>query len=177
MALVRWSPARELDNIQREMNRLFETSLPSWQGRDGLGEFMPAAELDETEEAYTLKLEVPGIQADDLDIQASAEYVSISGERKSEAKTEENGVTRSEFRYGSFQRTVPLPGRIDHQNIVADYKDGILHLNLPKAEDEINKEHLEKIVFFLLKKKKTSFVFARCIIVVPPHHDGMIHFS
>lgn len=139
MALVRWSPARELDAIQREMNRLFDTSLPSWQGRDGLGEYMPAAELDETDDAYQLKLEVPGIQANDLDIQATAENISISGERRSESKSEENGVTRSEFRYGSFKRTIPLPGRIDHQNIVADYKDGILHLSLPKAEDEINK--------------------------------------
>ena len=139
MALVRWSPARELDTIQREMNRLFDASLPSWQGRDGLGEFMPAAELDETEDAYTLKLEVPGISAEDLDIQASAEHISISGERKSKSRTEENGVTRSEFRYGSFQRTIPLPGRINHQNVAADYKDGILHLTLPKAEDEKNK--------------------------------------
>lgn len=97
MALVRWSPTRELDNIQREMNRLFDASLPSWQGRDGLGEFMPAAdELNETPEAYTLKLEVPGIQADQLDVQASAEYVSISGERKSESKTKSDGVTRCE---------------------------------------------------------------------------------
>ncbi|MEO0769472.1 MAG: Hsp20/alpha crystallin family protein [Cyanobacteria bacterium J06649_4] len=139
MALVRWSPSRELDTIQREMNRLFDASFPSLQGRDGLGEFLPAAEIEETDEDYALKLEVPGMKADDLDIQASAEYISISGERKREHKREENGVTRSEFRYGSFQRTIPLPGRIDHQNISADYNDGILHLSLPKAEDEKNK--------------------------------------
>lgn len=48
-------------------------------------------------------------------------------------------MTRSEFHYGSFQRVVPLPGRIDHQNVVADYKDGILNLSLPKAEEEKNK--------------------------------------
>ena len=139
MSLIRWSPARELDAIQREMNRLFDASLPSWQGRDGLGEYMPAAELDKTTQAYTRRLEVPGIQANDLDIQATSEQISISGERRCESKSEENGVTRSEFRYGSFKRTIPLPGRIDHQNVVADYKDGILHLSLPKAEDEVNK--------------------------------------
>ncbi|MEO1622674.1 MAG: Hsp20/alpha crystallin family protein [Cyanobacteria bacterium J06632_3] len=139
MTLVRWSPSRELDSIQREMNRLFDASFPALQGRNSLGEFLPAAELEETDEGYALKLELPGMKVDDLDIQASAEYIAISGERKSENKSEDNGVTRSEFRYGSFQRTIPLPGRIDHQNIVANYADGILHLSLPKAEDEKNK--------------------------------------
>ena len=123
MTLVRCSPSRELDSIQREMNRLFDASFPTLQGRNSLGEFLPAAELEETDEGYALKLELPGMKVDDLDIQASAEYISISGER-------------SEFRYGSFQRTIPLPGRIDHQNIVANYADGILHLSLPKTEDE-----------------------------------------
>ena len=108
MALVRRSHARELESIQREMTRLFDTSsLPSWPGRDGLGEYMAAAEIEETDDGYLLQLEVPGIKADDLDIQASAEYISISGERKSESRSEDNGVTRSEFRYGSFQRTIP----------------------------------------------------------------------
>lgn len=68
-----------------------------------------------------------------------AETVSMTGERKSSAKTEEDGVTRSEFHCGSFRRVMSLPGRINNQNVVADYKDGILHLTLPKAEDEKNK--------------------------------------
>ncbi|MEM9089798.1 MAG: Hsp20/alpha crystallin family protein [Cyanobacteria bacterium P01_F01_bin.53] len=140
MALVRWSPARELDTLQREMNRLFEDtfSLSNHSSR-GLSGFSPAAELFETEEGYQLKLEIPGMDADDLDIQVTAETVSISGERKSESTHEENGMTRSEFRYGSFQRVMPLPGRIDHQNVVADYKDGILNLSMAKAEEEKNK--------------------------------------
>ncbi|MEM9264389.1 MAG: Hsp20/alpha crystallin family protein [Cyanobacteria bacterium P01_F01_bin.13] len=137
MTLVRWNPNRELDSLQREMNRLFEdvfTLSPR-----GLSGFTPAAELKEQDDAYHLKLEVPGISKDNLDIQVTAETVSISGERKSSTKSEEDGVTRSEFRYGSFSRTVSLPGRIDHQNVVADYSDGILTLTLPKAEEEKTK--------------------------------------
>ncbi|MGD2182412.1 Hsp20/alpha crystallin family protein [Lusitaniella coriacea LEGE 07167] len=100
---------------------------------------LPAAELEETSDALHLKLEVPGMESKDLDIQVSAEAVSISGERKSENKTQEGGVTRSEFRYGSFRRVIPLPNRIQNNNVQAEYKDGILNLTLPKAEEEKNK--------------------------------------
>jgi HSP20 family protein len=79
------------------------------------------------------------MEAKDLDIQVMADRVAISGERKSETKSEENGRTRSEFRYGKFQRVIPLPARIQNTNVTADYKDGILNLTLPKSEEEKNK--------------------------------------
>ena len=68
-----------------------------------------------------------------------ANRVAISGERKSETKSEEKGITRSEFRYGKFQRVIPLPARIENTNVTAEYKDGILELTLPKSEAEKNK--------------------------------------
>lgn len=138
MAIVRWHPLRELEEVQHEMNRLFDSliTLP----HDGFGSaFVPPVELEETPDAYTVKLEVPGMEANDLDIQATAESISISGERRSETKTEEKGITRSEFRYGKFQRVIPLPGRINNQAVEAEYKDGILALTLPKVEEERNK--------------------------------------
>ncbi|MBP0038351.1 MAG: Hsp20/alpha crystallin family protein, partial [Roseofilum sp. SID1] len=88
---------------------------------------------------FEIKLEVPGMKPDDLDIQVTAEAVSISGERRSERTTEEKGVTRSEFRYGQFQRVIPLPNRIQNNNVEAEYKEGILHLTLPKVEEEQHK--------------------------------------
>jgi HSP20 family protein len=87
----------------------------------------------------SLKLEVPGIEAKDLDISVTQNAVSISGERKEETKTQENGVTKSEFYYGKFQRVIPLPARIQNTQVRAEYKDGILNLTLPKAESEKNK--------------------------------------
>jgi HSP20 family protein len=139
MALIRWQPFRELDTLQREMNRLFDrVSLPAdWEGMETA--FVPAAELSETPEAIHLKLEIPGIDAKDLDVQVTADSVSISGERKSETHTEENGMTRTEFRYGKFQRVIPLPTRIENTEVEAEYKDGVLKLSLPKAEEEKNK--------------------------------------
>ncbi|MEA5570203.1 Hsp20/alpha crystallin family protein [Calothrix sp. UHCC 0171] len=139
MALVRWQPFREIDTLQRQMNRLFDEILPiTTETRDGIT-FVPSAEIEETPDAIHLKLEVPGMDAKDLDVQVSAEAVSITGERKSESKTEEKGMTRTEFRYGRFERVIPLSTRIQNDKVEAEYKDGILKLTLPKAEAEKNK--------------------------------------
>jgi HSP20 family protein len=140
MALTRWEPFREINTLQRQMNRLFDDVMsPLTRYENGDFTFAPPVELNETADAIHLKLETPGMESKDLDVQVTAEAVSISGERRSETKTEENGVTRSEFRYGKFQRVVPLPARIDNQAVQAEYKDGILRLTLPKVEDEKNK--------------------------------------
>ncbi|MCC0179492.1 Hsp20/alpha crystallin family protein [Waterburya agarophytonicola K14] len=94
-----------------------------------------------------LKLEVTGMEADDLDIQVMADRVAIAGERKAEIKSEVNGNTRlsaeasfrTEFRYGKFQRVIPLPARIQNTDVTVEYKNGILNLTLPKSEAEKNK--------------------------------------
>ena len=140
MAIVRYNPWREMNSLQRQLNRLFDDALiPENWGEFGNLSKIPAAELTETEDAVHLKLEVPGMSAKDLDIQVTADRVSISGERKSETKTEDKGVTRSEFHYGQFSRVIPLPVRIQNTNVTAEYKDGILNLTLPKAEEEKHK--------------------------------------
>jgi HSP20 family protein len=139
MTIVRWNPWREIDTLQRQINNLFEdTRVPSGLlDRDLIK--IPAAELEETDNAIYLKLELPGIDAKDLDIQVTEDAVHISAERKSETKTEENGTTKTEFYYGKFQRVIPLSARIQNTNVSADYKDGILHLALPKTEKQKNK--------------------------------------
>ncbi|PMB02972.1 molecular chaperone [Fischerella thermalis CCMEE 5198] len=139
MALVRWEPFREIDTLQRQMNRLFDELMPTVRETANGITFVPPAEMEETPDVIHLKLEVPGMDAKDLDVQVSADSVSIMGERKSETKTEEKGMTRTEFRYGKFQRVIPLPARVQNTNVQAEYKDGILKLTLPKAEEEKNK--------------------------------------
>ncbi|MEB3233089.1 MAG: Hsp20/alpha crystallin family protein [Leptolyngbyaceae bacterium] len=139
MALVRWNPTREIDTLQREMNRLFDDVFSSSQRWNGVSHYVPAAELEESADAYALRLELPGINKDDLDVQVTAEAVTVTGERKMSHQPEDEGRVRSEFRYGAFQRIIPLPGRIDHQRVAADYNNGILILTLPKADEEKNK--------------------------------------
>ncbi len=138
MRLVPYSPFREIEAMQRQMNRLFDNLVGLTE--DGYNtSFIPAAEIEETEQALHLKLEVPGLDPKDLNVEVTANAVSISGERKSATRTEEQGMVRSEFRYGKFQRVIPLPTRIQNNNVQAEYKDGILHLTLPKTEEEKNK--------------------------------------
>ncbi|HEY9641644.1 MAG TPA: Hsp20/alpha crystallin family protein [Coleofasciculaceae cyanobacterium] len=139
MALVHWAPFREVESLQREMNQLFDTLAPNTANRLSSSKFAPLAEVHETPEAIHLKVELPGIEAKDLDVQVTAEAVAISGERKSETRTEENGMVRSEFRYGKFERVIPLPTRVHNDQVEAQYKDGILSLKLPKVEAEKNK--------------------------------------
>jgi HSP20 family protein len=148
MTLVRWDPLREIERwdpfpemgaLQRQMNRLFEQLLPTDGGeRTGLT-FIPAAEIAETDGDLKLKIEIPGVDAKDLNVEVAPESVSISGERKSETTTEEGGVTRSEFRYGKFKRVIALPAVVDNERVGAEYKDGILRLTIPKAESERQK--------------------------------------
>jgi HSP20 family protein len=139
MALIRYSPFREIDTLQREMNRLFDTISTSPETENGGLTFVPPAELSETSDAIHLKLEIPGMEPENFDVQVTAESVSISGERRSQTIPEQQGMTRSEFRYGQFRRVIPLPARVKNTEVQAEYKNGILQLNLPKAEEEKNK--------------------------------------
>ncbi|WP_138497313.1 Hsp20/alpha crystallin family protein [Nostoc sp. PA-18-2419] len=139
MTLVRWNPWREIDTLQRQINNLFEENIaPSGSFARNLVR-VPAAELQETEDAIHLKLELPGMSAKDLDIQVTEDAVHISGERKSETKTQQKGAVKSEFYYGQFQRIIPLSARVENTKVTAEYKDGILNLTLPKADKERNK--------------------------------------
>lgn len=143
MALVRWEPLREMDTLQQEMNRLFDrfVTVPYRNGLNSAisGSYVPAAELEDTPEALHLRLEVPGLAPEDIDIQVTADAVTITGERKSETHTEEEGYKRTEFRYGKFQRVIPLPVQVENKAATASYTNGILNLVLPKAEDERHK--------------------------------------
>jgi HSP20 family protein len=148
MTLVRWNPLREIERwepipemgiIRQQMDRLFEQLLPPDGGeRVGLT-FIPAAEIVETDSDLKLRVEIPGLDAKDLDVEVTPESVSISGERKSETTTAADGMTRSEFRYGKFQRLITLPAVVDNEKVEAEYKNGILHLTIPKAESEKHK--------------------------------------
>ena len=134
MAIVHYRPWSEINSLQR-LEQMFDEVLTPAPSEFGNYSKVPAAELTETENALILKLELPGIKPTDVNIEATVKSVSISGERKAENQEK----TRSEFRYGSFQRVIPLPVKIKNTEVKAQYQDGILHLTLPKAATEINK--------------------------------------
>lgn len=143
MTLIHWKPWHEIDTLRRQFDDLFDELAPISRGGmkpSGNG-WIPAIELKTTDEAVVLRAELPGIAAKDLDVQVSREAVSISGEYKTEEKTEdkEQQIYRSEFRYGSFKRVIPLPIAVRNDQVNAEFKDGILTLTMPKVEAEQNK--------------------------------------
>jgi HSP20 family protein len=139
MTVIRYNPWKEIDTLERRVNLLLEGFIPNTLKELTNVPKIPAAEIIETDDAVILKLEVPGMEAKDLDIQVTEDSVSISGERKFQHKEEDQAKTRSEFYYGQFQRVIPLPVPIQNTKVTADYKNGILHLNLPKLVEEKNK--------------------------------------
>jgi HSP20 family protein len=94
---------------------------------------VPPVEINETEEAIYLKLEIPGVEPNNLDVEVTENSVSISGERTS------NGMSSSEFYYGKFERVIPLTSKVKNNEVTAEYKDGILNLTLPKNQQESKK--------------------------------------
>lgn len=139
MAITRWQPLADLERMQQQLNRLFgELSAGGHDGLEKL-DFMPSAEMEETDQEILLKFEVPGLTAEDIDISVTEDSITVHGERKSESKTEGGGIVRSEFRYGTFERMMRLPALVQNDKTHAEYKDGILKITLPKAEDEKRK--------------------------------------
>jgi HSP20 family protein len=138
MTLVRLQPFRNITTLQREMDRLFET-LTERDENLYPSAFAPAAELQTDRDNVYLHLEVPGLMPEEIEVQVTTDAVIIDGERKEERHIEEQGVKRSEFRYGKFHRTIGLPEKVQRDRVQAKYEHGILKLTLPKAADEQNK--------------------------------------
>ncbi|MEO1349137.1 MAG: Hsp20/alpha crystallin family protein [Cyanobacteria bacterium J06635_15] len=137
--LKHWEPFGDIDTLRKEMDTLFERFNTGF-GRETSGlAFVPSAEINETDTEIYLKLEVPGMSAEDLDIEVTDDAVAITGERQSKTQSEEENTLRSEFYYGKFERFIPLPHRIRQDGVTAEYKDGILNLTLPKSEEEKGK--------------------------------------
>jgi HSP20 family protein len=141
MSLIRWQPWQEVETLSRQLDQLFADFTPVSRAASPVANpvsktWTPAIELQATDAEFVLRAELPGIDAKDLDIQVTREGVSISGEYRSETKNEDGKFFRSEFRYGSFRRVVPLPVAIQNDQVKADFTDGILTLTLPKVVND-----------------------------------------
>lgn len=133
MRLVRWQPFPEMESLRRQMDRMFDELAGLERKSDA--DWTPAIEMQDRGDSILVRAEIPGVEAKDIDIQVAREAVSIAGEHRYEKKTEEKGFFRSELRYGSFQRTIPLPVAVENTQVQAEFKDGILELTLPKVQE------------------------------------------
>lgn len=143
MALVRWNPARELAmwpsdlfGIQREMNRMFDGFFRGTRDEESaLMAWAPVVDIAEHDDEYVVKVELPGVNKEDVKITLESNILTIGGEKKQEKETKKENYHRVERSYGSFQRSFTLPTMVKSDKIDAIYKDGILSVSLPKADE------------------------------------------
>src|SRR3954452_14459250 len=134
MALVRWEPVRELNSLQSEMNRLFNTFFDSPTGANGGGlrRVSPPMDLVETEDHFVLKADLPGLDAGDVSIEVEDKVLTIAGERKVEHETSKEGFYRLERSSGQFRRSLTLPEGVAADRIEANFDKGVLEVRIPK---------------------------------------------
>jgi HSP20 family protein len=134
--MVRYSPFQELDQLQKEMNRLFN----GWgRGRtdgepDNTTLWAPLVDIYENEDAVTLKAELPGVDPKSVDIRLENNILTLKGERQFEGNREKEQVLRLERPYGTFSRSFSISAMVDDANIAAKFNNGVLTITLPKKE-------------------------------------------
>jgi HSP20 family protein len=134
MALVRWEPMRELNTLQTEMNRLFNSFFDEG-GDSERRRWAPAVDLVEREDSLVLKADLPGMIEDDVNIEVRDNVLTIAGERKAEHEDKQNGYYRVERSFGHFSRSLQLPQGVDASRIAASFDNGVLEVTIPKPEE------------------------------------------
>ena len=136
MTIARWSPINDVVSLREAMDRLFEDSFirPStWTGL-GAGQLAVPVDLWETKDAYHVVADLPGLTTDDIEINATPDTVTISGELKPMTEVATEAWLRQERRTGKFSRSFTLPVQIDPNKVEAKFMNGVLELVVPKAE-------------------------------------------
>jgi HSP20 family protein len=139
MALIRWEPVRELNTIQSEMNRLFNSFFEaSTPGSGGNGpstrRWIPAMDLVESESDFVLRADLPGLSEGDVNIELEDNVLMLSGQRKAEHEERKEGYYRVERASGSFSRSLTLPEGVDPEAVSAHFDKGLLEVRIPKPE-------------------------------------------
>jgi HSP20 family protein len=133
MQLTQWSPFRDMDDFFHQFRRGFGHELPALSG-DGAGLWAPVVDISEGAGEYRLRAELPGLSKDAVKITVEDGVLTLSGERRIEHSDEKRH--RTERAYGSFTRSFALPADVVEDRIAADYKDGVLCVHLPRAEQK-----------------------------------------
>jgi HSP20 family protein len=141
--MATWSGFGRLTDLRDEIDRLFEAPLSELaRSSQILSGWTPAMDVYEDKDNVYLRAELPGMRKEDIDLSLHEGSLSISGERKSEENFENAEVYRAERFFGRFQRTVSLPTPVATDKVKAQYRDGILTVTLPKAE-EAKPKHID----------------------------------
>ena len=132
MAMTTYRPSNLLGQLQREMGGLFENPLAT--ANFGSEEWSPAVDIKETDQAFVIHADLPGVKADDIEVIMEEGVLTIKGERESTKEEEKESYKRVERFKGSFMRRFTLPDIADSSNVSAKTKEGVLELVIPKVE-------------------------------------------
>jgi len=135
MDLVRRQDNRQVSRFRTAFDDLFDRFFGDWGlpvAREG---WAPALDVSETEDALLVRAELPGVKAEDVNVSVEGNTLVLAGEKKESSEGGDENFRYAERRYGSFTRTVPLPGNIQADKIQAKYRDGVLTVTLPKSEE------------------------------------------
>ncbi|MEI7475247.1 MAG: Hsp20/alpha crystallin family protein [bacterium] len=150
MDLITVKPRYLLRDLQDEMSRMIEDVFDDFgvnESRKNIIEqfLAPAIELTEHDNNYELKVQLPGINKEHIDIEVSNNNIVIRGERKEEKEENSGNIYKSEFRYGKFLRTVPMPSEVKSDEAKAEFDNGVLKITVPKVQEETKKLNKLKI--------------------------------
>ena len=132
MQLTRWNPLTEIDEIQQRLNRLFFDRTTRTAG-EGFADFMPAVDIQETDNEFLVKADLPGIKKEEIKIQVVDGVLAIEGERRQEKEEKGKRFHKVEREYGRFVRRFALPTEVEGEKVHAEFKEGVLNVVLPKA--------------------------------------------
>ena len=142
MQLMKWDPFREMEEMTERFGRAFNRpsflarALPAGGAEEALitAEWAPLVDIEETEKEYLVKAELPEVKKEDVKVTLEEGVLTIQGERRMEKEEKGRTVHRIERSYGTFLRTFTVPRDVDEKKIVAEFKEGVLRVHVPKAE-------------------------------------------
>ena len=136
MNLIKWDPFRELEDVSNRLNRIFGRSTAraeSGQEMLAVADWSPSIDISETDAAYLIKAEIPGVKKEDVKVTIQDGMLTIQGERKMEKEEKGKKFHRVERSYGSFVRSFRIPDNADEDSVKAEFKDGMLNVTLAKS--------------------------------------------
>lgn len=135
--LIRFSPTSDMRRLQREIDTLFDGFFPTRPASENGDNtvWTPRMDLTETDDAYQIHLDLPGMKKEDLEINFEDGTLSVSGERRAEQSSDNRRWVRVERSYGRFFRSFTLPQAVNVEQIEARFEDGVLNITVPKTEE------------------------------------------
>lgn len=134
--VLRWTPFRKLNQLQEEMNRLFDGTLLDWRNGESaeVSIWVPLVDILESQDSIVLKAELPEVDPQSVDISLENNVLTLKGVRRFEGDSQKERFLRSERPFGPFSRSFSMPAILDEANIKAEFKNGVLTVTLPKKE-------------------------------------------